>query len=57
MPAITIEENFDDEIYFWHDLFGVVGCNNDITVLEESPLLGKFTKDSTQWHVSNRLME
>lgn len=35
---MTMETVCDDKLYFWHVFFGIVGCNNDITVLESSPL-------------------
>lgn len=28
----------DDRLYLWHVFFGIAGCNNDITVLDSSPL-------------------
>lgn len=46
VPSITLEAICDDRLYFWHVYFGVAGCNNDITVLESSPLFGKISNGS-----------
>lgn len=43
VPTITMEAIADDRLYYWHAFFGVAGCNNDITVLEASPLLSKIS--------------
>lgn len=38
VPTITMECIGDDRLYIWHAFFGIPGCNNDITVLEASPI-------------------
>lgn len=43
VPTVTMEAICDDHLYFWHAFFGVAGCNNDITVLDASPLICKIS--------------
>lgn len=44
IPTITIEAICDDRLYFWHKFFGIAGCNNDLTVLDASPLIQKISE-------------
>lgn len=41
LSSITMEANSDDRFYFWHILFGMAGCNNDVTVFNSSTIPGK----------------
>lgn len=43
VPAITMKAIADDRLYIWHAFFGVEGCNNDLTVLEASPLISMIS--------------
>jgi hypothetical protein len=40
-PTIMLEAIASQDLWFWHAFFGPAGCNNDINVLNQSPL---FTK-------------
>lgn len=44
VPTITMEAIADDRLYIWHAFFGVAGCNNDLKVLEASPLISMISK-------------
>jgi hypothetical protein len=37
-PTIALEAVVDSRLYFWHAFFGVPGANNDLNVLDCSPL-------------------
>ena len=38
-PTITLEAVVDARLWFWHAFFGTPGCQNDIVILDRSPLL------------------
>jgi len=40
-PTIILEAVASQDLWIWHAFFGVVGANNDINVINQSPL---FTK-------------
>jgi Plant transposon protein len=49
-PTIALEAFADYNTYIWHSAFGYPGSNNDINILEQSPLLamwldGSFHRD------------
>ena len=37
-PTIALEAVVDSRLYFWHAFFGVPGANNDLNILDCSPL-------------------
>jgi len=38
-PTIALEAIVDSRLWFWHAFFGCPGSNNDINILDRSPLL------------------
>ena len=38
-PSVILEAVADRSLYFWHAFFGVPGANNDLVVLDRSPLM------------------
>ena len=39
VPTVALEAVVDHRLWFWHAWFGMPGSNNDINVLDQSPLL------------------
>lgn len=37
---LSMEAIIDDIIFIWNVFFGVTGCKNDLTILEDSTLIG-----------------
>ena len=44
-PSIILEAIADKDGYFWHFFFGMPGSQNDINVLNASPLIAKLLKE------------
>ncbi len=38
VPTVTLEAIVDHHLWFWHLFFGMPGANNDINILDCSPL-------------------
>ena len=38
VPTIALEAIVDDRLWFWHLFFGMPGANNDLNILDCSPL-------------------
>ncbi|CAN1267940.1 hypothetical protein LINPERPRIM_LOCUS12970 [Linum perenne] len=49
VPTIMLEAVASQDLWIWHAFFGVAGSNNDINVLNQSPLfndvLGGYSPD------------
>ena len=43
-PTIVLEAVCDRRLWIWHSFFGVEGSNNDLNVLNRSPLLDRLLK-------------
>ncbi|XP_048427695.1 uncharacterized protein LOC125471411 [Pyrus x bretschneideri] len=43
-PTIMLEAVVSFDIWIWHAFFGVLGSQNDITILGRSPLFNNLTK-------------
>nr|GEU55070.1 putative nuclease HARBI1 isoform X2 [Tanacetum cinerariifolium] len=41
-PTIMLEAVVSQDLWIWHASFGVAGANNDINVLDNSPLFNDF---------------
>ena len=37
--SIVLEAVADQSLWIWHVFFGILGSNNDLTILDRSPLL------------------
>ena len=37
-PSLVLEAAASQDLWIWHALFGVAGSNNDINVLDQSPI-------------------
>ena len=46
VASVTLEAIADQSLWIWHAFFGMPGCNNDINVLEASPLLNNIANGS-----------
>ncbi|GKD32675.1 nucleotide-binding alpha-beta plait domain-containing protein [Tanacetum coccineum] len=44
-PTIMLEAVASHDLWIWHAFFGVAGANNDINVLDNSPLFDDFLDD------------
>jgi hypothetical protein len=42
VPTVVLEAVASQDCWIWHSFFGTAGANNDITVLERSPLFEEF---------------
>jgi hypothetical protein len=38
-PTVCLEAVVDSRLWFWHVFFGLPGSNNDLNILDKSPLL------------------
>jgi Plant transposon protein len=45
-PTVVLEAFSDYNAYIWHSAFGYLGSNNDINILERSPLLAMWLDGS-----------
>ena len=43
--TIILEAICDQSLWIWHAIFGMSGTNNDITVLDNSPLLHNYLEN------------
>eukprot|EP00918_Siedleckia_nematoides_P042379 GHVU01092383.1.p1 GENE.GHVU01092383.1~~GHVU01092383.1.p1 ORF type:complete len:448 (-),score=38.68 GHVU01092383.1:79-1422(-) len=50
-PSIVLEAVADRNLYIWHSFFGVAGANNDVNVLDKSPLLFLATNDDSIFNI------
>lgn len=41
--SIILEAVADQRLWFWHAYFGLPGSNNDLNVLDRSPLVQNFS--------------
>ncbi|CDF35965.1 unnamed protein product [Chondrus crispus] len=57
VAAVTLEVIADHSLWIWHAFFGMPGCNNDINVLDASPLLNNIANGSYPPPVEYNLME
>ncbi|XP_071688393.1 uncharacterized protein [Rutidosis leptorrhynchoides] len=46
-PTIMLEAVASYDMWIWHSFFGMAGSNNDINVLNHSPLFDSLKKDTT----------
>ena len=46
--SIMLEAVAYQSLWIWHVVFGFLGGNNDINVLDRSPLMANFLKDDGQ---------
>ncbi|GJR94377.1 ALP1-like protein [Tanacetum coccineum] len=46
-PTIMLEAVASHDLWIWHAFFGVAGANNDINVLDNSPLFDDFLDDKS----------
>jgi hypothetical protein len=46
-PTIILEDVASDDCWIWHSFFGVTASNNDINVLNQSPLFVDVTRGHT----------
>nr|GEW06418.1 hypothetical protein [Tanacetum cinerariifolium] len=46
-PTIMLEAVASQDLWIWHAFFGVAGANNDINVLDNSPLFDDLLNDTT----------
>ncbi|XP_076913450.1 uncharacterized protein LOC143572081 [Bidens hawaiensis] len=45
-PSIILEAVASQDLWFWHAFFGVAGSNNDINVLEQSPVFDDWINET-----------
>nr|GEY21008.1 protein ALP1-like isoform X1 [Tanacetum cinerariifolium] len=45
-PTIMLEAVASQDLWIWHAFFGVAGANNDINVLDNSPLFDDILNDT-----------
>ena len=46
-PTILLEAVASQDLWIWHAFFGVAGANNDINVLDNSPLFDELLNDDS----------
>ena len=46
--SIILEAIADQSLWIWHANFGVPGANNDINVLQRSPLVANYLRGESQ---------
>nr|GEZ98439.1 protein ALP1-like [Tanacetum cinerariifolium] len=46
-PTIMLEVVASQDLWIWHEFFGVAGANNDINVLDNSSLFDDLLKDTS----------
>ncbi|GJV01917.1 ALP1-like protein isoform X1 [Tanacetum coccineum] len=53
-PTIMLEAVASQDLWIWHAFYGMAGVNNDINVLDNSPLFNDLLDDLALWFVCGK---